>query len=169
MLRGIKVNNKELQKAIDNSLAREMRIAVKAGKQALEEISQFSISEFYRGANPRKHYTSIPQANKIRSLSYKQNKKYAWCDLETYIDEEEYLRITENRYSIYGWLDHRNHINHEMGARFVYNLQWFDGIVGLPSPYPHHSGGRLGIRGYMIDEIKRRWGKLTNKYIKQMS
>ena len=55
MLRGIKVNNKELQKAIDNSLAREMRIAVKAGKQALEEISQFSISEFYRGANPKKH------------------------------------------------------------------------------------------------------------------
>lgn len=169
MLRGYKVNNKELQRVIDNSLAREMRIAVKAGKKALEEISQFSISQFYKGIHSGHWYTSIPHANKIRETSYKQNKKYAWCDLETYIDEEEYMRLTEDYYSIYGWMDRHNGINREWGARFVIYLQWRQGIVGLPSPYPHYSGGKLGIRGYMIDEIKRRWQRLTNKYIKQMT
>lgn len=166
MIRGAHVDNKELQKIIDNSLAREMRVAINAGKKALEKVSQFSISEFYKGIHSGHWYSSIPHANKIRESSIKQNKKIVWCDLETYIDEDEFYDLTSDYYSIYGWMDRHNGIERIWGSRFVIFLQWRHGIVGLPSPLPHYSGGKLGIRGYMIDEIERRWERLTKKLYK---
>lgn len=167
MIRGYHVDNKALQKAIDNYLAREMRKAVKAGKKALEEVSQYGISEFYKGVETESGhwYSSIPHANKVRETSYKQNKKYVWCDLETYVDEEEYYRITSPYYSIYNWVEDHNQTP-MWGSRFVIFLQWKHGIVGLPSPYPHYRGGKLGIRAYVKDAIEDKWAKKTNKYIK---
>ena len=159
--KALKIDNKELQAYIDNYMDKELRRWANAGELALQSISDNVISEFYKYARRNHTYTSIPRALKTKKHNFKENKEYAWCDIELYIDEEQYLTETEPYYSIYNWAD-RHGYPHMYSAKYVIATQWRHGFVGLPSR--HYDTGKLKL--YMIDEIDRIWGRRTKKFLK---
>ena len=128
---GYKVNNKELQKLVDNITAREFTKYKNAALKVADKLNKSAIEGFYSVQNSHL-YTSIPQSLKINTnVKVRQNKKYVYGIIETYIDESKYLNDTYDYYNIYGWAK-RHEKSMEWASDFVLNLQWNQGIIGLP-------------------------------------
>ena len=162
-IHGIKVNEKELQKIIDNELARQIRKVATAGKKAMDELSSRGIDEWYMTVNSAHSYSSIPNSIKVEKGPIRQDRKTVWCDITMYADEGHYLALTEDVYNIYGWAD-RHKKQHVWAADFVLDLQWNQNIVGLPSPYAHISGDG-SLKSYMETFLKLNWDDTVNKFL----
>lgn len=161
-VRGLKVDDKELQRFVDNLTAREMTKVANAGVKAMEDISKNTIDSFYKSTGSSHSYSSLMYSLKVKKNPPRQDKHYAWVDIDMEIDESAFLYATEDFYSIYGWAD-RHDKSHPWAAGFVVGLQWNSGIVGLPSPYAHLSTSTLS--GLMQDELQRIWSRRVNKYL----
>lgn len=159
---GLHVNNKELQKVLDNELAKQIRKVASAGKKAMDDLSVKGVDEWYATVNAAHSYSSIPNSIKVEKGPIKQNTKEVWCDITMCVDEGHYLGLTEDVYSIYGWAD-RHKKNHPWASSFVLNLQWTENIVGLPSPYAHISGDG-SLQDYMKHYLQLNWEDTVNKY-----
>lgn len=159
---GVKVNNKELQKVLDNELAKQIRKAASAGKKAMDELSANGVDEWYATVNAAHSYSSIPNSIMVEKGPIKQNSKEVWCDITMYVDEGRYLDLTEDVYSIYGWAD-RHKKSHPWASSFVLGLQWNDNVVGLPSPWSHISGDE-SLHDFMKQYLQLNWEETVNKY-----
>ncbi len=164
-IHGFKVDNAAMQRALDNITAQQLRKVAKAGEAAMKDISDNVVATFYGRTGSSHDYSSIPNSLDIRQLPARQNSRYAWVDIEMFIDEGTYLSQTEDWYSIYHWADNPSHkYPHSEAASFVIGLQWNSGIIGLPSPYAHLSSSPMSA--LMEDELKRIWNHRVKKFLK---
>ena len=168
-IHGIRVDDAALQKVVDNVFARRMRKIVKAGEQGTRYTAEKTIEAFYSSARKGHFYDSLPRSLQVTAGPIRQDAKQAWSDIEIRIDEDMYRGLTEGRYNIYSWANKKRRKGEleDEGfnpAGFVLNLQWSEGIVGLPDPYPNYSTSPL--KALLEDEIDRVWQKNVYKFMK---
>lgn len=159
---GYKVDNAELQRALNNLTSRQINALATAGEKAMDDISRQTIDLFYKSTGSSHDYSSLAYSLKVKKNPPRQNNKYVWVDIDMYIDSNAFLYATEDFYEIYKWAD-RKEIPHQRSADFVIGLQWWWGVIGLPQPYEHLSSTPLEI--LMEDEIKRIWNRRVMKYL----
>lgn len=163
-IRGVKVNDKALQKVLDRELGKQIRKAATAGKKAMDELSKKGVDEWYLTVNPAHSYSSIPNSLKVDKGPIRQNSREIWCDITMYVDEGDYLGRTEDVYNIYGWADRHNK-EHTWAAGFVLGLQWEDNHVGLPGNWPHISSPEGSLSEYMKNYLQLNWEEAVNKFM----
>lgn len=180
MVRATHVDNKELQRLLDNALAQHMNRLGKAGYLALNSITKYVLEEFYGNGSRTHggHYVSIPHALTIDQGPIRQSNGKLWIDYTIKLDLEKYQAITESRrYSIYRWVRKKNeqglameNLSDTWAAEFVTRLQWDEGIIGLPLSVNTLSARyqivSSPIYDLLLDEIDRSFTRRVNKYQK---
>lgn len=167
---GYKVDNAELQRALNNLTSRQINALATAGEKAMDDISRQTIDLFYKSTGSSHDYSSLAYSLKVKKNPPRQNNKYVWVDIDMYFDSNAFLYATEDFYEIYKWADRPDKIGkkkyrmtHPEAADFVIDLQWANGVVGLPSPYAHLQASPL--ESLMEDELKRIWNQRVRKYL----
>ena len=167
---GYKVDNAELQRALNNLTSRQINALAAAGEKAMDEISRDTIEMFYHSTGSSHDYSSLMYSLRVKRNPPRQNSKYVWVDIDMYIDPGAFLYATEDAYEIYKWADRpdklgkkKHRMTHPQAADFVVGLQWEQGVIGLPAPYAHLSASPL--EELMKDELIRIWNRRVNKYL----
>lgn len=159
----VKVNNKELQRIIDNTTSREVTKLSNAGKQAMENIVSSGISGWYRHLLSESTGLAIRKSMEYRSTNVRQKNRFVYIDIIASVNMDTYQRYTEH-YAINDYV--KRHEDYDLVPHtFVFNLQWQQGILGLPERSSHTSWVNLNfIQGepmyeYIANLIKKTFDK----------
>lgn len=165
----LKINNKELQRTIDNLTAKELTKLVRAGKMALADSVTSGIKQWYKAMGSTSDGGAI-----IRSLDYNtkvyQKNKFAYADISAIVDMNKY-EYQSAHYHIYDYV--QRHPDYQINpGSFVLDLQWSQGILGLPEKSfngrwvnPHFIQGE-SLYDSVANGLQDEFVRIIRKYLK---
>lgn len=176
---GLKINDKELQKFADRITEKYVDRYISAGNKAQKEIRQQSTIEWFVNG----HDTMLDSLEFEHKLVQKNG--FATIYFTSYVNMVKFDTLARiNDPSIYRWMAKYNASIDP--ADFLINLQWNQGIHGLPQIWHHpnyrfgqsySSGANTWINPYFnqsdsMESFTRRnfeskWESTVNKYLKK--
>lgn len=140
---------KEINRLVDNAIAKEVRKVEKMGKQVLEELRTKATLEWFNEYNA----DSLLNAT-VYDTSVKQSGEKIVITFTSYIDIDLY----KDKPSFDRWMSKYNvNLNGYGGKEAVLALQLYEGLIGLPEKW-EHPNPRFGFMEPGSD------GKYTNPY-----
>lgn len=160
-IHGVKVNDKELQKLVDNILAQHVRKVEKASKEVLQIRVSNAIQTWYRyNSENGHHYSSIENSLVTFTEQITQDRNFVYIDISAAIDSGLY-RFYTSHYSIYRE-SYVNDMSEETKLQLTFGQQWYDGVIGLPpvdrngKRWPHIDA-KDSLKNFIIDDLKATW------------
>ena len=176
---GLKINDKELKKAVDNIVAKSVNRYISAGDKAQKEIRRkYTRNWFFNESD-----TMVDCLEFEHKLTQGDGKAIIY--FTSYINMEKFSAATRaNDSSIYEWAD-RYHVGINP-AQYLLDLQWNQGIHGLPKEWsrpnyrfgqswnddqqywynPYYSQG-MSMSNYVKFGFIREWKSTVNKCLKK--
>lgn len=122
----IGINNKELAKFVDSTVAKTVRKVKSEAMPIVKELREISVIEWFRVAGfPSSYHTMLDSLN--YEITEKQRNGLVMIDFTSYVDSDLYEIQHTSLYKQrekYGNIDATSYI--------VESLQWNRGIIGLP-------------------------------------
>ena len=173
---GLEINDKEIKRIVNNEVEKYVKRYQSAGRKAMKELrDQYTVDWFLNESDTM-----------LKSLRYsdwmEQRDGNAILYFNSYVDMDAFeAQVAQNDTSIYKWKEKYNaDIN---PAEFLLDLQWKQGIHGLPLSWthPNYRFGQFGeppytnpyynqgtsMEEYIEDGIRTNWEKTVNKYVKK--
>ena len=170
---GIKINNKALEKYIENLTAQTVRRAQRVGELVNQELRRESVIEWFNGNGFSRNESWYTMLKSLDYFPTKINTRNGITSLTfiSYINPEKY-RIEHT--SLYRQKDKYTGISNPF-EYIVGTLQWEQGIIGLPQSSSvgdwvnsYFYQANKNLRDFTMDKYKYTWRKRLNHYWKTM-
>lgn len=125
----IKVNNKQINSQFDIILDNVIRNTGIVGKNIMKGLVDDAITSWYSSFGLNSNPNSIIKSMKYTYITRKRTDS-VFVDVYAEIDKDAYTYYTSH-YSIYDWKK-RHELENFSPQDFLINLQWKQGILGLP-------------------------------------
>lgn len=176
---GLKINNKELQKLVDNIVEKYTNKYISAGNKAQKEIrTKYTINWFLNESS------TMSEALEFTHKLVQKNGLVTIYFI-SYLNMKKFLMTTKiYDTSIYRWAD-KYHVGINP-AQYLFDLQWNQGIHGLPKEWsrPNYRLGQIWndkqrywynpyykqgtpMSLYVKYGFKKEWKNTVEKYIKK--
>lgn len=157
--KNLKLNDAALDKMVEKAMSHAVTKYKSAGKKANEELRRMSVIEWFG---------RFDSDTMLRSLNYKENihqdKDKIYLNFYSYIDNYE-----ADHTSLYGW--NKRHEYPLEPADFIIDLQWNQGIIGLPERSSETSWINYNfyqstpLKNYTMDIYRNLWSNTVRKYL----
>lgn len=170
--RGVKINEKEIQRYTENLTAQAVRRAKKVGEKVSQELRRESVIDWFNGNGFSRNESWYTMLHALDYMPTQIHSHGGIVDLTftSFINPEKYeIKHT----SLYKQRDKYPGIS-DPYEYIVGTLQWEQGIIGLPQNFstgatnPYFYQASINLEDFTMEKYKYNWKKRLNRYWKTM-